>query len=116
MTKRIKNIAHHRNGCGGNPFYIVHFYDGNQEMIAVVFEDQEKSVAVFDFKKLDQRVIAFGENSWRGDDYESWLRWAVQQYDAKLLGASNGEETWKVMQGGPKVWGKKAQREAGSHA
>jgi hypothetical protein len=53
-----------------------------------------------------QDVIAFGENSWRGDDYETFLRAAAQQYDDKLREARDQKEIVKVMRGGSQVWAK----------
>lgn len=85
--KKIINVAHHRNGVSGNPFYVVTFRDGRQKMLGIVFEEQQGTVAVFDSELLSQGVIAFGENSWRGDDYETFLRAAAKHCDDKLRAA-----------------------------
>jgi hypothetical protein len=100
---RLKDVSHHRNGCSGNPFYVVRFRDNRQEFVAVVFED-ERSVAVLDLELLSQGVIAFGENSWRGDDYEPFLRRCIAAYDEKLRAATDGDAIHRVTQGGDKVW------------
>lgn len=78
--KRIVDVAHHRNGVSGEPFYVVRFKDGRQNMIGIVFE-ATGSVAVFDTDLLKQDVIAFGQNSWRGDDYEGDLRKAIEEWE-----------------------------------
>lgn len=103
--KKILNVAHHRNGISGNPFHVVTFRDGRQKMIGIVFEEPG-SIAVFDSDLLAQDVIAFGENSWRGDDYETFLRAAAKQYDNKLHEAKTQTETVAVMKGGKKIWSK----------
>lgn len=104
--KTILNVARHRNGVSGNPFHVVIFRDGRQKMIGIVFEEPG-NVAVFDSNLLAAGVIAFGENSWRGDDYEAFLRAAAKQYDGKIRGAATPQEIARVMRGGSKaVWGK----------
>lgn len=103
--RKILNVAHHRNGVSGNPFYVISFRDGRQKMIGIVFEGRG-NVAVFDSDLLAQDVIAFSENSWRGDDYETFLRAAAKQYDDKLREATTPDQIARVMRGGSKVWGK----------
>jgi len=80
--KRIISIARHRNGVGGAPFDIVLFKDtGGQgsRKVAILFEPAG-FCAVLDVDKLATGDIAFGSNSWRGDDYEPPLRQAVQMH------------------------------------
>lgn len=103
--KKILNVAHHRNGVSGNPFHVITFRDGRQKMIGIVFEERG-NVAVFDSTLLAADVIAFGANSWRGDDYETFLRAAAKQYDDALHAATTGQEIARVMQGGTKFWSK----------
>ncbi|MBY0460511.1 MAG: hypothetical protein K2V38_24615 [Gemmataceae bacterium] len=77
MTLVIDDIACHRNGVCGAPFHAVRFRDPETgPMIGVVF-DAPHHVAVFQLDRLAQGVIAFGENSWRGDRYEPALRAAI---------------------------------------
>lgn len=74
--KRIISIARHRNGVGGAPFDLVLFTDTDQQRnrkLAVLFEPQGFCV-VLDMDKLAAGDIAFGSNSWRGDEYEPPLR------------------------------------------
>jgi hypothetical protein len=79
----IQQIEHHRNGVAGEPFDVVKFKEGRRKMLGVVFDD-ERYVAVFDRDLLAQDVITFGVNSWRGDDYESELRKAIESHWIKL--------------------------------
>jgi hypothetical protein len=80
-TFKIVNIQHHRNGVFGAPFYAVTFDEGNSRKVAAVFE-AAYHVAVFDLDLLAEGNITFGENSWRGDTYETRLRAAIAEYAA----------------------------------
>jgi len=74
--KRIHSIARHRNGVGGAPFDVVLFSETGRKRgrkLAVLFEP-EGFCAVLDVDQLAAGDIAFGSNSWRGDDYEPPLR------------------------------------------
>lgn len=94
----IEEIAYHRNGVGGVPFYVLTFRDMNEdgrEMVGVVFPhdiDSEKDdeqwlptdgryrnppTAVFGREMLGKGIIAFGENSFRGDQFDLVLRRAI---------------------------------------
>ena len=82
MKLKIINIDHHRNGVSGAPFDIVLFKDRGQEgsrKLAILFED-EYHCAVLDVAKLAAGDIAFASNSWRGDNYEPFLRDAVAAF------------------------------------
>jgi hypothetical protein len=85
----VQAIAHHRNGVGGAPFHAVLFDedkyahpDDQGRKVAVVF-DEPDYCAVLDVKMLAAGDIAFGSNSWRGDEYEPHLRKAIKKYQAK---------------------------------
>ncbi len=83
LVDTIEEIAYHRNGVGGNSFYVVKFTGtegGN--MLGVVF-DEPYTVAVFDRDLLAKGVIAFRENSWRGDHFEPELREAIAYWEKK---------------------------------
>ena len=75
-------IEYHRNGASGKPFHIIRFnaplldHKEIREMVALVF-DTPKHIAVFDYVLLAKGQIAFGENSWHGDEFESGLRKAI---------------------------------------
>jgi hypothetical protein len=76
MKLRIIDTAHHRNGISGAPFDVALFEDPGAEgsrKVAILFE-QPQHCAVLDVDKLAQGNIAFGSNSWRGDQYEPHLR------------------------------------------
>ena len=83
MKLKIIDIDRHRNGVGGEPFNIVLFQDRGREgtrKLGIIF-DEPNYCAVLDVAKLAAGDIAFGSNSWRGDDYEPHLRKAIEQYD-----------------------------------
>jgi len=74
----LTNIAHHRNGICGDPFWVVLFRykDGDDEhrLVGIVFSAANR-VAVLDADQTAAGHIAFGQgNSWRGDEFEDWLR------------------------------------------
>jgi hypothetical protein len=80
MKLTIIDIAHHRNGICGAPFDVVLFKDKGPEgsrKVSIVF-DEPHHCAVLDVAKLAAGVIHFGENSWRGDNYEPHLREAIR--------------------------------------
>ena len=80
MKLRIENIQYHRNGISGAPFHVLIFRDPDEgRMLGIVFQ-QEHHVAVFNLDKLAIGNIAFGENSWRGDQYEPHLRKAIAKH------------------------------------
>lgn len=77
----IKEIAYHRNGVGGNGFYVILFTSkegcDSGNMMAIVF-DEPGSVAVLNTDLLAKGDIAFMSNSWRGDWFEGALRDAIK--------------------------------------
>jgi hypothetical protein len=90
MKLRIENIQHHRNGISGAPFNVMIFRDPEAgRMLGIVFQ-LEYHVAVFNLDKLALGNIAFGENSWRGDQYEPHLRKAIAEHQRTLDAACNG--------------------------
>lgn len=89
MKLKIIHTAHHRNGVHAASFDLVLFEDRGPERsrkIGILFE-QPHHCAVLDVTKLVQGDIAFGSNSWRGDEYEPHLRKAI---DSKSLTATAG--------------------------
>ena len=92
MQTQLSNVrvAYHRNGISGWPFWVVLFdwVDGaglERHMVATVAEASDFRgeglwrrdciVSVLDVGLLAAGVIAFRENSWRGDDFAGAL-WA----------------------------------------
>ena len=83
MKLTIIDIAFHRNGICGAPFYVVLFEDHGAEgsrKVAIVFLEPHYC-AVLDVAKLAAGDIAFGSNSWRGDNYEPSLREATDKHE-----------------------------------
>jgi hypothetical protein len=78
MKLKIIDMARHRNGVCGSPFDVVLFREGKSRKVGIVF-DEESYCAVLDVEKLAAGDIAFGSNSWRGDDYEEDLRRAIHK-------------------------------------
>lgn len=85
--KKIKEMAHHRNGVSGESFYIVKFVsaEGGDILIGVVFAEG-KHVAVFDQSLIGEGEIRFGYNSFRGDVFEAELRAAIGAHEMKEYG------------------------------
>jgi hypothetical protein len=84
MKLKIIAIAHHRNGICGAPFDVLLFEDKAPEgsrKVAVLFEEPYHC-AVLDVDKLAAADIAFGSNSYRGDQYEPHLRKAIETHEA----------------------------------
>lgn len=67
---RILEVAYHRNGCTGEPFY---------EVLALVFDCPDRIVVIDPLKAAD--TVAPEENSWRGDVYSADLRKAIVRFE-----------------------------------
>ena len=81
MKLTIIDIARHRNGVCGAPFVVFLFKETGRDAsrkVGIVF-DEPHHCAVLDVAKLAAGEIAFGLNSWRGDEYEPYLRQAIEQ-------------------------------------
>jgi len=76
----VTNIARHRNGISGAPFYVVLFYWDDRHMIATVF-DTEEHVTVLDRADVASGEIGMGVASFKGCNYEKGLRKAIAQYE-----------------------------------
>lgn len=88
----LQDIAYHRNGVSGAGFYVVTFSDDEHgPMVGVVFDcdpfDEgpppplNRRTAVFQRDLLGAGVITFGVNSFRGDNYDEWLRHAITLHE-----------------------------------
>lgn len=80
MTPKIIILdkAYHRNGIFGAPFWLVRFREEGETgehaaLVAVLFREQFHC-AVFNPRLAADGIIAFGVNSYRGDEYERVLR------------------------------------------
>lgn len=94
----IQEVAHHRNGVSGVPFYVIKFRDvtpgePHHEMVGVLFdrdeyeEDVKKNCfanpycAVLDTDLLTKGVVTFAINSFRGDHYVDKLCDATKKWE-----------------------------------
>jgi len=90
MDLVIEEVARHRNGVGGEPFWVVTFRwaekdDEPRPMVGIVFEEPWHT-AVFDREELRKGNIAFAcGNSWRGDHFDAALRAAIREVDAEAF-------------------------------
>lgn len=78
MKLKIIQTDRHRNGVAGTPFEVVLFKVAREQgrKVAILF-DEPGNCAVLDVNLLAAGDIAFGSNSWRGDEYEPALRAAI---------------------------------------
>jgi hypothetical protein len=91
--KTLKSIAYHRNGICGLGFHVAIIQeddgDGPREMLVIRFsKESDKDTgqvvcAAFDLKLLDVRDIAFGSNSWRGENYVEHMDRMIKNYEKK---------------------------------
>jgi hypothetical protein len=93
--RHLTAIAHHRNGLMGVGFHVVLFRDGKEPMLGIKFDNVEsdKSVytAVLSVDKLTDGDIAFGSNSYRGDEFDEDLTAWSSMYEAERSAAATGE-------------------------
>lgn len=87
----VHEVAHHRNGVDGCPFYVVTFTSrsSGDKCVGIVFcEDGdgdvmsrkvERRIAVMGLDKLSRGVIAFQSNSYRGNVFKECLLKAIDQ-------------------------------------
>jgi hypothetical protein len=79
MKLKILDTAHHRNGVAGTPFDVVLFKVVREQGVKVgILFDDPGHCAVLDVTLLSADDIAFGSNSWRGDDFEPVLRQSIE--------------------------------------
>jgi hypothetical protein len=86
MKLKIIAIAHHRNGVAGSPFDVALFKESGREgslKVGILFEEPGHC-AILDVAKLAAGDIAFGSNSWRGDEYEPHLRQAIHFHQERI--------------------------------
>ena len=86
QVRRVYKVAFHRNGICGAPFHVVLFETGGRlkkdrtRMVGIVFCDAYYC-AVLDVTLMEEGIIEFMDNSWRGDDFEPELRAAIAEYE-----------------------------------
>jgi hypothetical protein len=98
----VREVEYHRNGIGGEPFYVARFRDDDEEteMIAILFAPDVQlpdgvtdwsfaqgfhnpRVAVLALDILPE--IGFGRNSWRGDNYAEALYAAIRERQEAIV-------------------------------
>ena len=85
-TLKVLQVERHRNGVMGAPFYAVRFTEKSGKdarlMLGIVF-DELKHCAVLAVAPLSDDAIGvtFGENSYRGDEYENWLHIQIEKFE-----------------------------------
>jgi len=89
-------VDYHRNGISGWPFWVVTFdwQDADQvrHMVATVpcvdnetlIKRSDYLISVLDVGLLAKGVIAFGPNSWRGDNFHFDVWAAIDAYEKSL--------------------------------
>lgn len=94
-TIRILEVAWHRNGCCGEPFYAVRFIDQGATLLALVFEHPGRIVVIDPIEAAT--TVAPEANGWRGDIYEALLRRAIAQFeDARTIRSAMTDDTGAV--------------------
>lgn len=85
----VQEVSWHRNGISGEGFYAVLFRweteRGMENFIGTVF-DGSGQCAVLSLDRIGKEGVAFGLNSWRGDDAEPVLRKAIKDWDTNRMG------------------------------
>lgn len=93
LNVKVTQVDYHRNGISGMGFYVCAFTmqenddEPVREMFGVVFPNDHETgydirTAVFDRRLIGEGVIAFFENSWRGDMFHPFLVDAIEQWKA----------------------------------
>jgi hypothetical protein len=81
--QRVKELHYHRNGISGHGFYVGIVKDEKRDMLVIRVPKEEGDPPMdilcfaFDLALLDERKIAFIENSWRGDHYHEVMDRAI---------------------------------------
>jgi len=73
-VKRIVDASFHRNGICGEGFWAILFEDDEGHMKFAAMFDEPMYCAVVQVDKLAAGDIAFGSNSYRGDNFDVELR------------------------------------------
>ena len=79
---QVQEVSYRRNGIAGEGFYAVRFLwclgRGPESFIATVFDGPGRC-AVLSLDRMEEDGVAFGRNSWRGDEVEGKLREAIDR-------------------------------------
>jgi hypothetical protein len=81
---KFKDVQYHRNGISGDGFYCAVVKDKeNGDMLITYFpEIGQCACAVYKLDLLPS--IAFGINSWRGDNYVHAMNQAIKEYNKQF--------------------------------
>ena len=86
---KIRKMARHRNGISGEPFHVLLF--SSKEIsngIAIIFKEASglnPMVAILDLDKAATGDIAFGSNSWHGDEFSDQIRLTLETIQSSPL-------------------------------
>jgi hypothetical protein len=87
MIKKVIAVNHHRNGIGGTGFSVVLFIDRStkEKFVGIVVDDDKNpwNSIVLSVDRLTEDDIAFGSNSWRGDNYVEELKRAIMASEGR---------------------------------
>jgi hypothetical protein len=82
----IISIDSHRNGIGGNSFYVIIFKTPDipdDTMLAIVFRGHGNTAVIGLGMAYEHNNIAFGSNSYRYEFFEDVLHDAVEKFENK---------------------------------
>lgn len=92
MKRKVISVAHHRNGITGAPFDVVLFKDDDgSTKVGISFDSPLQkpplscNIAILDVKQLAAGDVAFGSNSFRGDEYIGFMREATMPNHADRI-------------------------------
>ena len=90
---KVLEVARHRNGICGEPFYVIRFIDnpdGHEENFIATLFDESGQCAVIGLDRIATMGVTMAKgNSWRGDHYETELREYCKKYEKRTMKAFN---------------------------
>lgn len=89
FVRKVLQVARHRNGISGAPFYAVLFqaWERGVGLMVGIVHDEPGYCSVLRVEPLSAPVgVTFGVNSWRGDTFEPELRAAIGAWEAAESG------------------------------
>lgn len=89
MTKKVTKLAYHRNGVSGLGFWVGIVKEEKDRMLVVRFpKEADKETggvvcAAFNIDLLNDNVIEFAQNSYRGDHFNEIMDEAIAKREAE---------------------------------